>query len=127
MIILGQNWSKWSEMIINLIDLDQNWSFWSKMMRLALFEKSENLGPTILIKVHIWVELVEFWEKCKKFHFLKISEFFEKFRSYSIHIYTKYILIYIYVHIYIYKYTYVYVYISVHVYMYVYMYIFSNL
>ena len=47
---------------------------WSKMMSLELFEKSEILGPTYMIKYHFWVELVEFLEKCEKFTYLKFSK-----------------------------------------------------
>ena len=55
------------------------------MSRLIIFEKSENLGPTYLMELSFWVELVEFWEKLKFFELLKILKNFKNLKSYSIY------------------------------------------
>ena len=55
-------------------------------MRLTIFEKSENLGPTILMSMNKNVELATFWENMINFHFSEISEKFRNLKSYISHI-----------------------------------------
>ena len=65
-------------------------------MSLIIFEKSENLGPTIFMKVIKIVEIASFLKKCKNFTSLKIPKLNSKLESYISYISIHYITLLIY-------------------------------
>ena len=102
MVIFDQNWSFWSDLIsrsaeiIEMINFDQKW--WVS----HFLKKSENLGPTTFIEMWKKVELVEFWEKSAKMHFLNFEKNFKILRGCTSNMeYISYKLIYMEYHMYL--------------------------
>ena len=117
-MIIYYRYTKYAHNIFTDQEIDHILEECSEILSLTLFEKSENLGPTIYKEIEFSVELVEFWEMYKKCTFKNFQKFLKISEIIVYILYTK-----IYTYIVVYIYSILYICICMHVYVYMYMYL----